>query len=228
MIFGGIQKTSTIDFPGVLTCVLFTRGCNMDCFYCHNREIISFEGASLPEEDIMAFLAKRRVVLDGVTISGGEPTLQKGLDDFLRSVKEMGYLVKLDTNGQQPVKVADLCREKLLDYVAVDLKALPADYCKVTGMNGYASAIETISLLQKAEIDFEVRTTLYPGMSIEKLQELMANLPEMKLWRLNYFRMPPKCRQEDKSWLEQKSLTPLAIEVELSNFLTLQPNLVWK
>ena len=228
MIFGGIQKTSTIDFPGVLTCVLFTRGCNMDCFYCHNREIISFEGASLPEEDIMAFLAKRRVVLDGVTISGGEPTLQKGLDDFLRSVKEMGYLVKLDTNGQQPVKVADLCREKLLDYVAVDLKALPADYCKVTGMNGYASAIETISLLQKAEIDFEVRTTLYPGMSIEKLQELMANLPEMKLWRLNYFRMPPKYRQEDKSWLEQKSLTPLAIEVELSNFLTLQPNLVWK
>ena len=228
MIFGGVQKTSTIDFPGVLSCVLFTRGCNMDCFYCHNRDIIIFEGASLPEEDIMAFLAKRRGVLDGVTVSGGEPTLQKGLEDFLCSVKEMGYLVKLDTNGQQPVKVADLCREKLLDYVAVDLKALPADYCKITGMNGYASAIETIRLLQKAEIDFEVRTTLYPGMSIEKLQELMANLPEMKLWRLNYFRMPPKYRQEDKSWLEQKSLTPLVIEDALPIFLKSQPNLVWK
>lgn len=228
MIFGGIQKTSTIDFPGVLTCVLFTRGCNMDCFYCHNREIISFEGASLPEEDILAFLAKRRGVLDGVTVSGGEPTLQKGLDDFLRSVKEMGYLVKLDTNGQQPVKVAELCREKLLDYVAVDMKALPADYCKITGMNGYASALKTIRLLQEAEIDFEVRTTLYPGMSIEKLQELMANLPEMKLWRLNYFRMPPKYRQEDKSWLEQKSLTPLAIEDALPFFLKSQPHLVWK
>ena len=200
----------------------------MDCFYCHNREIISFEGASLPEEDIMAFLAKRRGVLDGVTVSGGEPTLQKGLDDFLRSVKEMGYLVKLDTNGQQPVKVADLCREKLLDYVAVDLKALPTDYCKITGMNGYASALKTIRLLQEAEIDFEVRTTLYPGMSIEKLQELMANLPEMKLWRLNYFRMPPKYRQEDKSWLEQKSLTPLAIEDALPIFLKSQPHLVWK
>lgn len=228
MIFGGIQKTSTIDFPGVLACVLFTRGCNMDCFYCHNREIISFEGATLTEEDIMAFLVKRRGVLDGVTISGGEPTLQKGLEDFLCCVKEMGYLVKLDTNGQQPEKVAALCQEKLLDYVAVDLKALPSDYWKITGMNGYASAIETIRLLQKAEIDFEVRTTLYPGMSIEKLQKLMANLPEMKLWRLNYFRMPPKYRQEDKSWLEQKSLTPLVIEEALPIFLKSQPNLIWK
>lgn len=228
MIFGGIQKTSTIDFPGVLACVLFTRGCNMDCFYCHNREIISFEGATLTEEDIMAFLVKRRGVLDGVTISGGEPTLQKGLEDFLCCVKEMGYLVKLDTNGQQPEKVAALCQEKLIDYVAVDLKALPSDYWKITGMNGYASAIETIRLLQKAEIDFEVRTTLYPGMSIEKLQKLMANLPEMKLWRLNYFRMPPKYRQEDKSWLEQKSLTPLVIEEALPIFLKSQPNLIWK
>jgi pyruvate formate lyase activating enzyme len=225
MIFGGIQKTSTIDFPGVLACVLFTRGCNMDCFYCHNRDIISFEGASLPEEDIMAFLAKRRGVLEGVTISGGEPTLQKGLDDFLRCVKEMGYLVKLDTNGQQPEEVAILCREKLFDYVAVDLKALPADYFKITGKNGYDAAIETIRLLQESEVDFEVRTTLYPGMSIEKLQELMSNLPVMKLWRLNYFRMPLKYRQEDKSWLEQKSLTPLAVEGALPIFLKLQPNL---
>ena len=228
MIFGGVQKTSTIDFPGVLSCVLFTRGCNMDCFYCHNRELISFEGASLPEADIMAFLAKRRGILDGVTISGGEPTLQKGLDDFLRRVKSMGYLVKLDTNGQQPMKVADLCRQKLLDYVAVDLKALPADYHKITGMNGYASAIETIRLLQEAEIDFEVRTTLYPGMSIEEVEELMENLPVMKLWRLNYFHMPLKYRQEDKIWLEQKSLTPLAIEDALPSFLKLQPNIVWK
>ena len=228
MIFGGIQKTSTIDFPGVLTCVLFTRGCNMDCFYCHNREIISFEGASLPEEDIMAFLAKRRKVLDGVTISGGEPTLQKGLDDFLRKVKSMGYLAKLDTNGQQPMKVADLCREKLLDYVAVDLKALPEDYRKITGTNGYNSAIETIRLLQEANIDFEVRTTLYPGMCVKKVDKLMENLPVMKLWRLNYFHMPLKYRQEDKIWLEQKSLTPLAIEDALPSFLKLQPNIVWK
>lgn len=228
MIFGGVQKTSTIDFPGVLSCVLFTRGCNMDCFYCHNRDIIIFEGASLPEEDIMAFLVKRRGVLDGVTISGGEPTLQKGLDDFLRSVKEMGYLVKLDTNGQQPEKVTALCRQELLDYVAVDLKALPADYHKITGMNGYASAIETIRLLQETEIDFEVRTTLYPGMSIEEVEELMQNLPVMKLWRLNYFHMPLKYRQEDKIWLEQKSLTPSAIEDALPSFLKLQPNIVWK
>lgn len=228
MIFGGVQKTSTIDFPGVLSCVLFTRGCNMDCFYCHNRELISFEGVILAEKDVMAFLLKRRGVLDGVTISGGEPTLQKGLDDFLRRVKSMGYLVKLDTNGQQPMKVADLCRQKLLDYVAVDLKALPADYHKITGMNGYASAIETIRLLQEAEIDFEVRTTLYPGLSVDEVEELIENLPVMKLWRLNYFHMPLKYRQEDKIWLEQKSLTPLAIEDALPSFLKLQPNIVWK
>ena len=200
----------------------------MDCFYCHNRELISFEGVILAEKDVMAFLLKRRGVLDGVTISGGEPTLQKGLDDFLHRVKSMGYLVKLDTNGQQPMKVADLCREKLLDYVAVDLKALPEDYRKITGMNGYASAIETIRLLQEAEIDFEVRTTLYPGLSVDEVEELIENLPVMKLWRLNYFHMPLKYRQEDKIWLEQKSLTPLAIEDALPSFLKLQPNIVWK
>ena len=126
------------------------------------------------------------------------------------------------------MKVADLCREKLLDYVAVDLKALPEDYRKITGTNGYNSAIETIRLLQEANIDFEVRTTLYPGMCVKKVDKLMENLPVMKLWRLNYFHMPLKYRQEDKIWLEQKSLTPLAIEDALPSFLKLQPNLVWK
>ena len=102
MIFGGMQKSSTIDFPGTLCCVLFTRGCDLDCFYCHNRSLISAKGPALLQEDVWSFLERRRGLLDGVTISGGEPTLQEDLPEVLRRLREMGYKTKLDTNGQRP------------------------------------------------------------------------------------------------------------------------------
>lgn len=102
MIFGGMQRSSTIDFPGALACVLFTRGCDLDCFYCHNRELIAGDGDQLAEAAVFSFLEKRRGLLDGVVVSGGEPTLQPDLEEFLRRVRPLGYRVKLDTNGRRP------------------------------------------------------------------------------------------------------------------------------
>ncbi|NLH46940.1 MAG: anaerobic ribonucleoside-triphosphate reductase activating protein [Acholeplasmataceae bacterium] len=227
MIIGGMQKTSTIDFPGVLSCVLFTRGCNLDCFYCHNRNLIASSGDCLTEDVVMSFLEKRRGLLEGVTISGGEPTLQQDLLIFLRKVKEMGYLVKLDTNGQKPETVSKLCREGLLDYAAVDLKALKEDYNKVCGEDGYAAVIETINFLQESEIGFEVRTTLYPGMTIDELRKLFAGAPRMPRWRLNYFRLPKEYKLQDEYALKKESLTVAEIEKNLPLFLYMQPNLIW-
>ncbi|MEG1993755.1 MAG: anaerobic ribonucleoside-triphosphate reductase activating protein, partial [Oscillospiraceae bacterium] len=128
MVFGGIQKVSTIDFPSVLSCVVFTKGCNLDCFYCHNRSIIENSAENISEEDVLSFLEKRKGLLDGVVVSGGEPTIQDDIGDFLSKVRSMGYKLKLDTNGQNPEKVKEILGGGLCDYVAVDIKASRQKY----------------------------------------------------------------------------------------------------
>ena len=152
MIFGGMQRSSTIDFPGALACVLFTRGCDLDCFYCHNRELIAGDGGQLAEAAVFSFLEKRRGLLDGVVVSGGEPTLQPDLEEFLRRVRPLGYRVKLDTNGRRPALVERLWREGLFDYVAVDVKALPADYPAVCGADRFSDVRLTIDAPLAAQL----------------------------------------------------------------------------
>ena len=229
MIFGGIQKTSTIDFPGVLSCVVFVRGCDMNCFYCHNREIIAGSaGEFLPETEILAFLEKRRGLLDGVVVSGGEPTLQPDLAGFLQKLRAMSYRIKLDTNGQRPELTESLWREGLLDYVAMDVKALPRDYVSVCGADGFAKVKETIDRLSALEAKFEVRTTLYPGMTMEELEELLQALPPMPLWRLNYYHMPEVFQPQDKLRLRLKALSSIAVQENLPRLTQWQPRLVWQ
>ncbi len=225
MIFGGMQKSSTIDFPGVLCCVLFTRGCDMNCFYCHNRELISRAGANLAEEEVWAFLEKRRGLLDGVVVSGGEPTLQTDLPEVLSRIRALGYKTKLDTNGQRPGAVAALWEAGLLDYVALDIKALPADYPAVTGQEG-AGPAKTAKALQWLGAAYELRTTLYPGMTMEQLKELLASFPPVPRWRLNYFRPPEVCRPQDTPLLQRPALSSIAVAAEVEALLALQPNLV--
>lgn len=226
MIFGGMQKSSTIDFPGVLCCVLFTRGCDLDCFYCHNRELIARGGPALPEEEVWAFLEKRRGLLDGVVISGGEPTLQADLPDALRRVKAMGYQAKLDTNGQRPGAVASLLEAGLLDYVALDIKALPGDYSAVCGAPGYAAAAKTAKALQWAGAAYELRTTLYPGFTVAELQALLSAFPPVPRWRLNYFRPPEAFEPQAAPLLRRPALTPAAVAAAKEALLAVQPNLL--
>lgn len=225
MIFGGMQKSSTLDFPGVLCCVLFTRGCDMNCFYCHNRSLIDWAGPVLPEEEVWAFLEKRRGLLDGVAISGGEPTLQPDLPEVLRRIRAMGYKTKLDTNGQRPGAVVSVWKAGLLDYVALDMKALPADYPQVCGPDGFAAA-KTAKALQWMGAAYELRTTLYPGLTIEQLRELLASFPAVPRWRLNYFRPPEVFRPQDAPLLQREALTPAAISMAREGLVALQPNLI--
>jgi pyruvate formate lyase activating enzyme len=226
MIFGGIQKTSTIDFPHELSCVLFTRGCDLDCFYCHNRELLHGNSPFVKEEEILAFLKKRIGLLDGVVISGGESTLQSDLPDFIRTVRQMGYHIKLDTNGQNSALVTTLWKEGLLDYVAIDIKALPEDYKAVCGIEGFSSTKATIHQLLLLHADFEVRTTLYPGMTLNQLQKLLSLFPVLPKWRLNYFRQPQCYKEEDTLRLQLPALNAIQIQENKESLLSCQPNLI--
>lgn len=225
MIWGGLQKTSTIDFPGVLSCVLFARGCDLDCFYCHNRELLAREVPAIPEAEILAFLQKRRGLLDGVVISGGEAALWPDLPDFLRRIRAMGYQIKLDTNGQRPEVLESLARSGLLDYCAVDVKALPEDYGAVCG--GVFQAVQnTLKVLEKLGISCEARTTLYPGLTLEQLETLLGLLPPQPRWRLNGFRMPEQSRPCDGERLARPVMSLAELRAVESRLYALQPNLI--
>ena len=163
MKFGGIQKSSLIDFPGTLSCVIFVTGCNYACPYCHNPDLARGTPVCrepITESWVMEFLKKRKGFLDGVVISGGEPTLQEALPALCRRIKEMGYAVKLDTNGSRPDMLQDLIRNSLIDYIAMDIKTDPAAYVPWITRQSDAGAVPTsIRLLMESNIAYEFRTT---------------------------------------------------------------------
>lgn len=160
--FGGIQKLTLLDYPQKLACVLFTCGCNFRCPFCHNASLVFEKEAPLAEEEIFSFLQKRRGVLDGVCISGGEPLLQPGLPAFIQRVKEMGYLVKLDTNGSFPDRLRFLLKQNWIDLVAMDIKADREGYAKSIGLPlaPLAKLEESLFLLKESQIPYELRTTM--------------------------------------------------------------------
>lgn len=231
MKFGGLQKCSTIDFPGVLSCVLFVLGCDLNCFYCHNRALLKESAPIAPiidNNEIRAFLHKRRGLLDGVVISGGEPTLYPALPDFLEELKSLGFRVKLDTNGQRPALMQGFLEHGLVDYVAVDIKALPHECHWVCGASdAHKRAIETLLLLLDSGICFEGRTTLYPGLNEKDLLTLLESVPPLPRYRLNFFHMPELSRPEDALLLKRECLTPSAIGAIEPELREIQKNIEW-
>ena len=164
-IIAGLQKLTLLDFPGKEACTLFTRGCNFKCPFCHNASLVVRADEQKPysNAEILAFLKKRAGVLDGVAITGGEPTLMPGLYDFIKEVKALGYAVKLDTNGTRPEVIRRLVEDKLVDYVAMDIKNHPAKYAYTVGLaENYdlAPIIESKNYLMEGKVDFEFRTTV--------------------------------------------------------------------
>lgn len=160
----GVNKTTLLDFPEHIAATVFTGGCNFCCPFCHNKDLVLHPASQpmLPEEEVLDFLLKRRGILEGVCITGGEPTLQRDLPDFIRRVKELGYLVKLDTNGYRPEVLGRLLQEGLLDYVAMDIKASQEQYALVAGMAGMDvdKIVASTNLLRESGILYEYRTTV--------------------------------------------------------------------
>lgn len=177
MTIGGIQKFSTVDYPGYTVASIFTIGCNMRCGYCHNPELVLPEqyAGAIPEEEIFEFLEKRRGLLDGVAISGGEPTMQEDLPDFIRRCKKMGFLVKLDTNGTNPGVLRELLQENLVDFVAMDIKGPLEKYSQIAARPIDIDAIrESIDLIRT--IPHEFRTTIVRGQLVPEDFESIGRL----------------------------------------------------
>ena len=160
----GLQKLAMVDYPGKLAATVFTGGCNLRCPFCHNALLVTrlAETPEIPEQEVLDFLASRRGLLDGVVLSGGEPLLHEGAGDFLRRVRDLGFAVKLDTNGSHPDRLRRLTEAGLVDYVAMDVKNAPARYAETVGIPGFnpAPVEESIRLLRKSTVDYEFRTTL--------------------------------------------------------------------
>ncbi|MBO7158258.1 MAG: anaerobic ribonucleoside-triphosphate reductase activating protein [Clostridia bacterium] len=163
MQINGFQKLTLLDFPGKVACIVFTPGCNFRCPFCHNASLVThIDGERIEEEEILSYLKKRQGLLDGVVVTGGEPTLQGDLADFLGKVKALGYAVKLDTNGTSPEKLKTLVEKGLVDYVAMDIKNTAAKYPVTAGCGSavLGKVEESIDFLLADTVDYEFRTTV--------------------------------------------------------------------
>lgn len=197
MNFAGIQKLTLLDYPGKTACTLFTDGCNLRCPFCHNARLVLphaevAQESFLPETEILAFLKKRAGLLDGICITGGEPLLHgKALREFLPRVRELGYAVKLDTNGTRPDALAGFLRDGMVDYVAMDVKNAFPYYAETVGIAGFdvTPVRESIGVLMNGNTDYEFRTTVVREFhTVERIRELAEGIRGAKRYFLQGFR----------------------------------------
>lgn len=182
MLFGGFLKNSFIDYPGKISCVAFTYGCNLKCPYCHNAELIKSNHEKAPEiseYSVLSFLEHRKGLIDGVVITGGEPTLHGELAYFAKKVRLLGFSIKMDTNGTRPDVLANLIESGLVDYVAMDIKTMPENYIPLISSHDYSDEIlESISILKKGEVPYEFRTTCGRPFMSEEIAKHMTDIIE--------------------------------------------------
>lgn len=181
MLIKGLQKTTLLDYPSKVAATVFTGGCNFRCPFCHNASLVTrIEPQNeIPEEEVLSFLKKRRGILDGICITGGEPLLQKDIADFCKKVKELGLLIKLDTNGSRPNELRTLVSEGLIDYIAMDIKNSKSLYARTCGITEFPAGVEeSVSLIMSGSIPYEFRTTvvreLHTKDSISELCQWIA------------------------------------------------------
>lgn len=174
----GLQKLTLLDFPGKVACTVFLGGCNLRCPYCHNSELLGSDTEpSMAEQELLDFLKNRRGLLDGVCITGGEPTLSSGLKELMKDIKAMGYRIKLDTNGSRPDVLKELVLEGLVDYVAMDIKNAPSRYARTCGLPrlNLLPFEESAAFLINGSVDFEFRTTVVKEFHDEASMEEMGH-----------------------------------------------------
>lgn len=200
MIIGGLQKTSLLDFPEKIAAIVFTMGCNFRCGYCHNPELINGEAKI---EEVFEFLKTRQGKLDGVVITGGEPCLQKDLPEFIKQVKELGFAVKLDTNGSFPEMLEKVLPD--LDYVAMDIKAPLEKYSQIVNVDvDNLKILKSIEVLKNGGVDYEFRTTVVKSQlsfeDFEKIGQLIQGAPRYYLQRFEASKILDKSLENEKTY----------------------------
>ena len=194
MKINGIQKLTLLDYPGAVACTVFTAGCNFRCPFCHNAPLVlpeQADGGSLTDDEVFGFLRRRRGVLDGVAVTGGEPLLHADMPEFLERVKALGYRIKLDTNGSNPELLSELIADGLVDRVAMDIKNAPGDYARTIGLERFnISPVErSKELLLGGRVDYEFRTTVVRGIHTkESLTEAAKWIQGAKEYYLQQFK----------------------------------------
>jgi len=213
MKIAGMQKNSFIDYRGKVSTIIFTPFCNFDCFYCHNAQLLKGEEQHCDytsEEDFFSYLDKRKGLIDGIVVSGGEPTLHSDLEQFIRKIKEKGYYVKLDTNGYKPEVVENLINKNLLDYVAMDIKAPFSQYEDVIKTKIDIEKIKgSIKLLENSNVEHEFRTTVIPTFTLEDIETMAKQVKGCKYYVLQQFHKPT---WEDRLVDLRNKLKPLSKE----------------
>lgn len=191
MEFGGFEKCTLIDYPGKIACMVYTIGCNFRCPYCHNPELVDETVTQrFKEEDVLSFLDGRKKMLDGIVITGGEPTIHgDNLISFMREVKDRGFLVKLDSNGTNPDFLEKVLKEKLVDYIAMDIKSPFAKYSETVARPVDIESIKkSIVLIMNSDIEYEFRTTILKVMlSKEDIEEIAKEIKGAKKYYLQKF-----------------------------------------
>ena len=192
MNFSGFIKNSFVDYPNYISSVVFTFGCNFNCWYCHNRRIIEDKSSeNISEEEVLNFLSKRKGFIDGLVISGGEPTLNPELENFIRKVKALGFKVKLDTNGTNPNIVEKLLKDNLLDFVAMDVKTSKENYSKLVGREvDFDKISKSINLLKNSSVDYEFRTTFAPDVSLSDVEGIGKLICGAKAYAIQKYNPP--------------------------------------
>lgn len=185
-----LQKLTLIDYPGKLACTLFLRGCNFRCPWCYSPELVNLEpGGEVLEQELFSFLEKRKGKLEGVVLCGGEPTINKDLAQLCSRIKKLGFKVKLDTNGSNPLLLKELALDKLIDYVAMDVKSTKEKYCEASGVAVDFDKIEkSISFLKEGNVDYEFRTTAHPLLTKKDIISIANWLKPAKRYYLQPFR----------------------------------------
>lgn len=201
MQFGGLQELTLIDYPGKVAATVFSLGCNFRCYYCHNPELVlpeKIKGQPLITEGfVLEFLKSRMKLLQGLCITGGEPTLQGDLPLFIKAVKNLGFLVKLDTNGINPAMLHLLIADHLVDYIAMDVKTAPAKYETVTGTSvDIAKLKDSINLIKQSSLEYEFRTTMAPGITAQDVLAIADLISGADNYYLQTFHDNGKCLKD--------------------------------
>lgn len=222
MIIAGLQKMTITDFPENVACILFLKGCNFRCPYCHNSELIDYkiDDNYILKEEVFDFLKKRQGILDGVVISGGEPTVNKDLPKLIKEIRDLGFKIKLDTNGTNPQMLKELLEDGLIDYVAMDIKNVQTKYLETAGLSEKNVQIlenvqKSIDILKKSNVDHEFRTTIMKNYhNIEDLEEINKLIGKDEKYFIQNF--------EDSEYVLDHNIEPFSEKElkEINNKLT--------